>query len=355
MAKTLNQIGSLSELQKLLSSVREFKSLDEITYFFKNYKNTCSKIEESIELEFVDKLEALRKELLELRATYDNQITEQREKLNQEKISNINELNELENTRPLGFFKRIYNKFCIYVINLRQEDLDNNFESEVQKPFIQDKLYIDGLENRINHLVTNRQSVIDAEKNKKLNRINNFYSIIRDNFAWYLGALGEQSATKELAKLPEGYYLINDVKLSFNPPIYNKKNDDAIYSIQIDHVVIGPTGLYLIETKNWSKESMNNADLFSPIKQILRNNFATFVYLNQLVSNGDLSSFCQAWGPQRISPLNIVLMINSKPSNKYQYVEILSLDEINRHIISSDKIFTDDNISELVSVMTRNR
>jgi hypothetical protein len=41
----------------------------------------------------------------------------------------------------------------------------------------------------------------------------------------------------------------------------------------------GPTGLFILETKNWSKQSIKNEDLFSPVQQVKRAAFALFVYL----------------------------------------------------------------------------
>ncbi len=112
---------------------------------------------------------------------------------------------------------------------------------------------------------------------------------------------------RELSNLPDTYIVINDYKLEFSRPMYDRNNDDRIYSIQIDHVVVGPTGLYLVETKNWSRDSMENPELFSPIKQFKRSNFAIFVLLNQAVGRGDIDNFSNHWGDRRMSPKNILL------------------------------------------------
>lgn len=56
---------------------------------------------------------------------------------------------------------------------------------------------------------------------------------------WEQGLEGEQTVAKELEKLPDSYYVIHDV-------IAEWKGRKA----QIDHVVIGPTGVFAIETKS---------------------------------------------------------------------------------------------------------
>ena len=63
------------------------------------------------------------------------------------------------------------------------------------------------------------------------------------------GAIGENAVVRELKKLSDQYYLINDFSLKFNPPIYNKRENDRIYSIQIDHLLVCPSGIFILETK----------------------------------------------------------------------------------------------------------
>ena len=50
------------------------------------------------------------------------------------------------------------------------------------------------------------------------------------------GATGEAAVARILSDFPEDYHVINDLSTPFG---------------NLDHVVIGPTGVYVIETKNW--------------------------------------------------------------------------------------------------------
>lgn len=50
------------------------------------------------------------------------------------------------------------------------------------------------------------------------------------------GAVGEKSVALTLSKLPDEFRVVNDV---------------ATPTGNLDHVVIGPTGVFVIETKNW--------------------------------------------------------------------------------------------------------
>jgi len=57
-----------------------------------------------------------------------------------------------------------------------------------------------------------------------------------DERAWRVGAKGEEKVGKELTKLPDGWHVLHAVQVS-----------DA--GTDIDHVVIGPAGVFTLNTK----------------------------------------------------------------------------------------------------------
>lgn len=61
-------------------------------------------------------------------------------------------------------------------------------------------------------------------------------SIERERISYRKGAVGEALIGYILEGLPDDYVVINDLKMEFG---------------NLDHVVIGPTGVYAIDTKNW--------------------------------------------------------------------------------------------------------
>jgi hypothetical protein len=63
---------------------------------------------------------------------------------------------------------------------------------------------------------------------------------------YYKGAKGEEDVATELTKLSDDYVIFND----FSPQIAN------IFKPQknIDHIVVGASGIFIIETKNWSAD-----------------------------------------------------------------------------------------------------
>jgi hypothetical protein len=66
--------------------------------------------------------------------------------------------------------------------------------------------------------------------NRGLNRIKSYF----------LGAVGEARVAAELRKLPDGYHVIHDFPIG--------------YANFVDHVVMGPTGIFSVETKDWCGE-----------------------------------------------------------------------------------------------------
>lgn len=58
----------------------------------------------------------------------------------------------------------------------------------------------------------------------------------KDSAAMQRGAIGEIGVGAILQKFPEGFYVINDLTTPFG---------------NLDHVVVGPTGVFVLDTKNW--------------------------------------------------------------------------------------------------------
>jgi hypothetical protein len=65
--------------------------------------------------------------------------------------------------------------------------------------------------------------------------------------SWFLGKRGELAVTRALSALPDDYVLLNDLMLP------NGRGN-------IDHFLIGPKGLFVIETKNYSADVQCDGD-----------------------------------------------------------------------------------------------
>ncbi len=90
------------------------------------------------------------------------------------------------------------------------------------------------------------------------------------------GAEGEEKVARSLSFLPAGYTVFNDLQLDEGGPAF-------------DHIVVGPTGLFVIETKNWSGEiTFENSQVLCnghtpnrpPLKQVKEAAAALLDYLS---------------------------------------------------------------------------
>ena len=68
-------------------------------------------------------------------------------------------------------------------------------------------------------------------------------SSLRRIAAFFKGAAGEEIVARELAHLPAGYHVFHSLDMGGGVLMWRHGD--------IDHVVVGPTGVYVIETKNW--------------------------------------------------------------------------------------------------------
>lgn len=104
------------------------------------------------------------------------------------------------------------------------------------------------------------------------------------------GKAGESTVSHILRSLPEDYLVINDVIIPDQVTDSNKK-----YTTQIDHVVVAPFGIFVIETKNYSgwifgdekskrwKQTFKTTEahyLYNPIKQNWGHTYALAEHLH---------------------------------------------------------------------------
>jgi hypothetical protein len=142
----------------------------------------------------------------------------------------------------------------------------------------------------------NREKVISDRSSLKIRKLANTKEVVDGLYPLIAGAIRENLVVKELKKLSDKHILFNDFSIDYETPISNKKENDSIFSIQIDHLLITNSGIVIIETKNWSKNSIDNFDLRSPINQIKRTSYTLFVILNSNSKNSKIKLKKHHWG-----------------------------------------------------------
>ena len=344
MAKIYRQVGSLTQLIDELEGegIGAFGTMDDIRSFHNHCKSSCNRIREKYG-------EILRQEVVDLESRYKKLSLKRDQKIQERETLLQNELEELKGilarNEKRNMLMRSFFFFRKKRLTKRKKILENSFEEELRKPFRKGLAKISSMKSEIEDRKNNTEKWIERYSAGDIEKQKEILSVFRKHKYLFYGAEGEERVARELSKLPDT--VINDYRLKFSQPMYDRNNDDRIYSIQIDHVVVGPTGLYLVETKNWSKDSMENVELFSPIKQLKRNSFAIFVLLNQAVERRHIDNFSHHWGPPKISPKSILCLINHKPNQEFQYVKTLSDNQIAYYVKNQGQAFSQKEVKSL--------
>ena len=93
------------------------------------------------------------------------------------------------------------------------------------------------------------------------------------------GAEAELATIDRLRTLPSSVIVFNDVRLKASRHI--RFNGIALLSAQIDHVVLTPAGVFVIETKRWSQRFVESGNFYNPFEQVSRANYLCYDLLRR--------------------------------------------------------------------------
>ena len=159
---------------------------------------------------------------------------------------------------------------------------------------------------------------------------------------WSKGAKGEKIVAKKLKKLPKKYTAIRDVKIP------NLGGD-------IDHVVVGPTGIYVIETKNYKPTYIPDEDCWyhtsgrvsplNPAKQVK----LQASKLNDFLVRKLGKKLSKTTINPVISPINHNLIIK----NDIKSYEIVYPEDLVSYLSHQKKILSSKEVKEIINILTR--
>ena len=132
--------------------------------------------------------------------------------------------------------------------------------------------------NLIQTLQDNPEMIFNNEQNELLAEINQLKQAL--NSSDYKGAYGELEVLNELKKLDDNYHIFCDAKITLREYVSYKGNRN-LKSAQMDFIVAGPTGFFIIEVKNWSERYKNNHHGLSPYEQLDRAGLVLWIYLKK--------------------------------------------------------------------------
>ena len=146
------------------------------------------------------------------------------------------------------------------------------------------------------------------------------------------GALAELELINSLSSLPENHYIINDVKLKINKAIYF--DGEWLKSAQIDHVVVTPSSVFVIETKNWSKEFAQAGIYYDPYQQVKRASYLCYKFIGERY---------------KLKARSIIAHKGSLPEKPSEsFTKVLSIDKVKGYISwFKDKNATDQEVEDV--------
>lgn len=355
MCKTYNMIGSLATLKSRLEEnyVHDFKSLKEVIEF----QSSFASIKQQIISQHEDLIEKERIELVEELILLDSNIESQKqlsEQILKDEIEWIKkQLKELLIRESTNVFQKLISGFKQWNYKRQIKLKEGNFDEQVEKSIsnLVDNYRINN--KRYQFIELQFSEAVEQSSSKELAELEHKKTVIDQLNSFIYGALGEQKVVKKIETLSDDYFLINDFAISFSPAIYNSQNDDYIKTIQIDHILVGPSGIFIIETKNWSEKSIENLSLHSPVKQIKRTNFALFRLLNNEAINHYLKLKEHHWGNKKIPIKNLIVMTNTKPKEEFQYVKVLTLPELLDYINYFKPVFSSSETEGIAQFLLR--
>jgi hypothetical protein len=342
MCRTYNIIGSLTTLKANLeeNNIYDFKSLKEVI----DFKSSYPIFQQQIISNHVKLIEQEKNHLIKDLQQLDITIETQKKEAIQSLIIEIEKLKQqlifLTKDSSSNIFQKLTKYFREWNCKRELSNKERNFDAEVMKS-INNLLDIRKIKNKRFQFITSQfDMAVEESSQKALSDIERKKSVIDNLNSVILGALGENKVVKTLESLSDDYILINDFAISFSPTIYNRQENDYIKSIQIDHLLISKSGIFIIETKNWSEKSLENLNLRSPVQQIRRTSFALFKLLNNEMSSSNQLLDKHRWGDKKISIKNLIVFTNTKPKDEFQYVKILALNELLGYIEFFNPIFS---------------
>jgi len=358
MSKIYNTIGSLKTIQIELvkNNIDDFQSIYELIAFKKEYQIIKQNIIENHNLLIQNEKEKLEKEINNFHFILESKITGAKSNYNLKRSSLFQEIEELPPAKNkiipsiIDYWSNfiIWSKITLTYFEYQFKYLKIVIRSLIETTYSKKRLKY--LENNFTRAVAKSYAVELEEvskKNKVITHLNNFI----------YGAIGEQKVVNVLKDLKVEYFVINDFNYTFNTQLNNKYENSIIKTIQIDHIVITTAGIFIIETKNWSTQSINNKDLKSPVSQINNLKYALSVLLNK---SRQLKWFVNNhhWGNQKTPIRNIIVLINQKPEETFNYVKICSLHELNGYIEwfnteNQKVIYTPSQVEKIVNYLLR--
>lgn len=336
MAQVIGQIGALKSLKKELyrRGITRFNSVGQMDRFLSQANGEKKEIRRR-------KKETLDNEIQEL----SQRVQEQKQELQLAEKEEVRQLkgliSALQQKLQMYSYKkdsssglqRLYFRLRCWHLNRSIKEKENHFDDCLDAQLEIPRQLLAENEKELQKKRQNYELLIEKRAQPEIAIIDYTLKTVHELYPMIAGAKGESQVAKELEKLPADYTVIHDYQLLFKKPLSQPKSRKRIRSVQIDHLVMAPSGIFIIETKNWSSKSIESLRRRSPIEQIQRANFA----LNTILKRNPLLLF-HHWGQRKVPVHNLMAMTGRKPMAAFEAVEMLTVSELSAHIENSKPV-----------------
>jgi len=190
-------------------------------------------------------------------------------------------------------------------------------------------------DRELNFISTNKDKLIEDKCKRVKGDIGELEQLLKS--PELAGAVAELELIEYLKKLPDDCYIINGITLILDKAI--RFDGKWLKSAQIDHLVITPAGVFVIETKNWSKEFTEHGNYFDPYQQVKRASYLCYKILGSPNSS--------------LKVKNIIAYRGNIPQKQNNsFVKVLHFQKVNDYILwHKEKKFSIAEINQLISYL----
>lgn len=353
MCNIYNTVGCLTTIRKELTEkkIHNFNSIKQLLDFLDNYQFIQAEVIAKTQFSIREEKHTLATEINNLENIIDQTTTNIHESLTNEVETIRQKIPSLcSHTDTWG--KRIYYLLKRGYLNLRIQAKHHYSDWKLKQTTLPYLKQVKRKKERLSFIDIQFDTAVRQACVLETNEITRKKAVIENLKPTILGAIGEHKVVTELKSLSDEYFLINDFCFRFNTPIYEPKNKSYIKTIQIDHILISTAGIFLIETKNWSKASLKNLNLRSPIEQIQRTNYALNTLLRNQVGHA-IQLHSHHWGEKRIPIKNTIVLINERPQQEFRGAYILRLNELLKFINRFEPCLSSSEVNSIVSYLRK--
>jgi len=301
------------------------------------------------EEEILREIEELDAEIGELRQVIEKESCRVSEETRLELVKLEAELKEASKVRPVPgkLISYLLARVKRYLKGRRHARLKAESQKEAGRLLRNEYAALKEVKDRCEYLKNNTVSEIERKLFPLVRQLEALKQIMVSNNYW--GAEGELHVIEKLRTLPDEYYLFNDLNLELEE--YITFESKKLKSAQVDHLLVGPSGIYVIETKNWSPAYVKKVfkeHSFTPYDQVRRSSYLVYRYLNGLKSGGLLRRGYFKLASREIKVQPVIAIAGSKIPLEKSPVQVLFADSLSSHVLDREVTLSKGDIKKIV-------